>query len=70
VGAQYQLIMDTHIQIFEDTSKYLIALVDYIDRTKTTMITTYPNWDDWDTAEFKTLAIDRLNLAIAKLNQL
>jgi hypothetical protein len=62
--------MDTQIEIFEDTSRFLIAIVNEIDRTKTVMINSYPNWDNTDTTEFKTLTIARLNQAIAKLEQL
>jgi hypothetical protein len=62
--------MDTDVEILEDTSLFLIAIVDYIDRTKTTMIKTYPNWDDQDTSEFKTLTLNRLHQAIAKLEAL
>jgi hypothetical protein len=62
--------MDTQIEIFEDTSTFLMAIVNEIDRTKAVMISTYPNWDDTDTAEFKTLTIARLNQAITKLGAL
>jgi hypothetical protein len=62
--------MDTQIQILEDTVLFLMGIVNSIDRTKTVMITTYPNWDDTDTAEFKNLTIARLDQAIAKLRQL
>jgi hypothetical protein len=62
--------MDTQIQILEDTVLFLMGIVNSIDRTKTVMITTYPNWDDTDTAEFKILTIARLNIAIAKLGEL
>ena len=62
--------MDTQAAIFEDVSAFLLGIINNIDRTKTEMISTYPNWDDLDTAEFKTLTIDRLNQAIAKLERL
>jgi hypothetical protein len=41
-----------------------------MDRNKAVMVSTYPDWDDVDTAEFKTLTIARLNMAIAKLGAL
>jgi hypothetical protein len=62
--------MDIQIDIIEDTSAFLAGLVNYIDRTKTTMINSYPNWDEQDVAEFKTAAITNLNIAIAKLSAL
>jgi hypothetical protein len=62
--------MDTHVAILEDVSAFLLGIINSIDREKVVMITTYPNWDDTDTAELKTITIARLNQAIAKLNQL
>ena len=62
--------MDTQIEVIEDTVSFLLGIINEIDRTKAIMITTYPDWDDVDTAEFKTLTIARLNQAIAKLGAL
>jgi hypothetical protein len=62
--------MDTQVAILEDTSKWLIAIVDSIDRTKSEIVTTYPDWDDTDTANFKALTISRLHQAITKLQHL
>jgi hypothetical protein len=49
---------------------WLLAIVNSIDRTKAEMVDTYPNWDEQDTAEFKTLIINRLNYSIAKIQHL
>ncbi len=62
--------MNTQIEIIEDTVTFLLGIINDIDRTKAVMIATYPNWDDVDTAEFKTRTIARLNQAIAKLGAL
>ncbi len=62
--------MDTQVEILEDTSKWLIAIVNSIDRTKSEMVDTYPNWDDTDTAEFKATTINRLQLVITKIQHL
>jgi hypothetical protein len=62
--------MDTQVEILEDTVLWLLAIVNSIDRTKSEMVDTYPNWDEQDTAEFKTLIINRLNYSIAKIQQL
>jgi hypothetical protein len=62
--------MNTQIRILEETVLLLMGIVNSIDRTKTVMINTYPNWDDTDTAEFKTQTIAQLNIAIAKLGEL
>jgi hypothetical protein len=62
--------MDTQIQILEETVLLLMGIVNSIDRTKTVMFNTYPDWDDIDTSEFMTLTVSRLNIAIAKLEQL
>jgi hypothetical protein len=62
--------MDTQIEILEDVVAFLLGIVNNIDRTKAVMIAAYPNWDNADTNELKTLTIARLNQAIAKLEQL
>jgi hypothetical protein len=62
--------MNTQIRILEETVLLLMGIVNSIDRTKVVMFTTYPNWDDTDTAEFKTQTIAQLNIAIAKLGEL
>jgi hypothetical protein len=62
--------MDTQVAIIEDTVAYLLGIINDMDRNKAVMISTYPNWDNVDTAEFKTRTIARLNLAIAKLGAL
>jgi hypothetical protein len=62
--------MDAQVEIFEDVSAFLLGIINNIDRTKTVMINSYPNWDSTDTTEFKILTIDRLNIAIKKLEQL
>jgi hypothetical protein len=62
--------MDTQIQILEETVLLLMGIVNSIDKTKTIMFTTYPDWDNTDTMDFKTLTVNRLNIAIAKLEQL
>jgi hypothetical protein len=62
--------MDTQVAIIEDTVAYLLGIINDMDRTKAVMISTYPNWDNVDTAEFKTRTIARLNQAIAKLGAL
>jgi hypothetical protein len=62
--------MDTQIRILEETVLLLMGIVNSIDRTKSVMFTTYPDWDDTDIAEFKTQTIDKLNIAIAKLGTL
>jgi hypothetical protein len=62
--------MNTQIRILEETVLLLMGIVNSIDRTKTGMFTTYPNWDDTDTAEFKVQTIAQLNIAIAKLGEL
>lgn len=70
MGIQHQLIMDTQVEILEDTVLWLLAIVNSIDRTKSEMVNTYPNWDEQDTAEFKALIINRLNYSIAKIQHL
>jgi hypothetical protein len=62
--------MDTQVEILEDTSIWLIAIVNSIDRTKSEMVADYPNWDDTDKAEFKALTTFRLQQAITKLQHL
>jgi hypothetical protein len=62
--------MDTQVEIIEDTVAFLLGIINNMDRTKATMITTYPNWDSTDTAEFRTQTIARLNQAIAKIGRL
>jgi hypothetical protein len=62
--------MNTQVAIIEDTVAYLLGIINDMDRNKAVMISTYPNWDNVDTAEFKTRTIARLNLAIAKLGAL
>jgi hypothetical protein len=62
--------MDTQIDIIEDTSAFLIGLVNYLDRTKTTMINSYPSWDEVDVQELRTAAITNLNIAITKISAL
>jgi hypothetical protein len=62
--------MDTQVEILEDTVLWLLAIVNSIDRTKAEMVDTYPNWDEQDTAEFKTLIINRLNYSISKIQHL
>jgi hypothetical protein len=62
--------MDTQVEILEDAVLWLLAIVNSIDRTKAEMVDTYPNWDEQDTAEFKTLIINRLNYSIAKIQHL
>lgn len=42
--------MDTQIQILEETVLILMGIVNSIDRTKTVMFNTYPDWDDIDTS--------------------
>jgi hypothetical protein len=62
--------MDTQVEIIEDTVAFLLGIINNMDRTKAVMITTYPNWDGTDTAEFRTNTIARLNQAIAKIGRL
>ena len=62
--------MDTQISILEETVLILMGIVNSIDRTKTIMYTTYPNWDNTDTEDFRDLTILQLNAAIAKLGTL
>jgi hypothetical protein len=62
--------MDTQVEIIEDTVAFLLGIINNMDRTKAVMITTYPNWDDTDTAEFRSQTIARLNQAIAKIGRL
>lgn len=62
--------MDTQIRILEEAVLILMGIVNSIDRTKTIMYTTYPDWDDTDTSEFKDLTILQLNAVIAKLGAL
>jgi hypothetical protein len=62
--------MNTQLEILEDTIAYLLGIIDSIDRTKAIMIDDYPNWDNTDNDQFKTLTIDRLNIAISKLGLL
>lgn len=70
VGTQYQLIMDALIEDFEDISLLLMGIVNSVDRTKALIVDTYPDWDEVDTAEFKTQTIARLNMVISKLEAL
>jgi hypothetical protein len=62
--------MDTQISILEETVLILMGIVNSIDRTKTVMYTTYPDWDDTDTDEFRDLTILQLNAVITKLGTL
>jgi hypothetical protein len=62
--------MNAQVEIIEDTVAFLLGIINDMDRTKALMITTYPNWDNTDTAEFKTRTIARLNQAIAKVGRL
>jgi hypothetical protein len=62
--------METQVEKFTEIVWLLMGIVNSIDRTSTTMVVTYPNWDDTDMAEFKTLTIARLNAAIAKVDLL
>jgi hypothetical protein len=62
--------MDTQVEIIEDTVAFLLGIINDMDRTKAVMVSTYPNWDNVDTAEFKNRTIARLNMAIAKLGAL
>jgi hypothetical protein len=48
----------------------LMGIVNSIDRTKTVMYTTYPDWDDTDTDEFRDNTVLQLNAVIAKLGTL
>jgi hypothetical protein len=62
--------MDTQIEILEETVLILMGIVNSIDRTKTIMYTTYPDWDNTDTGEFRDLTVLQLNAAITKLGTL
>jgi hypothetical protein len=62
--------MDTQIEILEETVLILMGIVNSIDRTKTVMYTTYPDWDDTDTGNFRDLTVLQLNTAITKLGTL
>ncbi len=62
--------MDTHVQIIENAINDLLRAIDYLDRSKVTMVEAYPDWDDTDTAEVKTLSLAKLNQAITKLEAL
>jgi hypothetical protein len=62
--------MDTQISILEETVLILMGIVNSIDRTKTVMYTTYPDWDDTDTDEFRDNTVLQLNAVIAKLGTL
>lgn len=62
--------MEQHVQLLELASNMAMAAVDYIDREKVRMLDSYPDWDDADTAEIKAKAIQGLNNAIAKLNEI
>lgn len=62
--------MNAQIQILEIVVKLLLGLINNIERTIVVMVTTYPNWDATDTANFKAQTIFRLNVAIGKLQQL
>lgn len=62
--------MDTQLRILEETVLILMGIVNSIDRTKTIMYTTYPDWDETDTSEFRDLKILQLNTVITKLGTL
>lgn len=62
--------METHVQIIEDVVAELLKAIDYLDRSKVTMVNAYPDWDDTDTAEVKTLSLAKLAQAITKLEAL
>jgi hypothetical protein len=62
--------MDTQLRILEETVLILMGIVNSIDRTKTIMYTTYPDWDDTDTSNFKDSTVIQLNAAITKLGTL
>lgn len=62
--------METQVGILRLVVEILLAIINDIERTIVTMVTTYPNWDDIDTNEFKTQTIARLNNAISNLERL
>jgi hypothetical protein len=62
--------MDTQIEILEETVLILMGIVNSIDRTKTIMYTTYPDWDDTDTSDFRDSTVLQLNAVITKLGTL
>lgn len=62
--------MDALIENLEHISLFLMGIVNSADRTKALIIATYPDWDEVDTAEFKTQTIARLNMVISKLEAL
>lgn len=62
--------METQIAIIDDAVAFLLGIINYIERTKVTMINSYPAWDETDVEELKTLATSRLLLAITKLEAL
>jgi hypothetical protein len=62
--------MNTQVEILEDAVLWLLAIANSIDRTKAEMVDTYPNWDEQDTAAFKTVIVNRLNQTISKIQHL
>ena len=62
--------METQVGIFRLVVEILLAIINDIERTIVIMVTTYPDWDDIDTNEFKVQTIARLNNAISELERL
>jgi hypothetical protein len=62
--------MEIQVGIFRLVVEILLAIINDVERTIVIMVSTYPNWDDVDTNEFKTQTIARLNNAIAQLERL
>jgi hypothetical protein len=62
--------METQVGIFRLVVEILLTIINDIERTIVVMVSTYPQWDDIDTNDFKTQTIARLNNAISNLERL
>jgi hypothetical protein len=62
--------MDTHVQVLKEVADRLMTEINAIDRIIPYMLDAYPNWDDTDMAEFKTIVTTNLSKIIDKLEEI